>query len=155
MPHELTPTPELALRLQRSAERNPGAYRAQLVVLALVGDVTLTLAQVLPLALPIAIGALWLNNVLFYWLAAASIVFMIWVMRPQYRTRGRKLTRDEAPQLFDELDRLRAKLDVRGHMEVYVDERFNASAGESPGLVSLVRPRRARSRAARAHAPAA
>src|SRR5690349_17302098 len=94
---ELTPSPELARRLQQAAERNPAAYRTRLVVLALLGDVALTIAQVLPIALPVLIGALWMHNVIIYWMAAITIVFMIWLLRPQYRTPDRKIGRDEAP----------------------------------------------------------
>jgi hypothetical protein len=129
---DITPSASLAARLKHDATRSPKAYRAKLVLLALFGDVTLTIAQVLPIAAPIAIGVLWANHPLFYVLGATAIVFVAWLMRPQARLEGRPVQPHEAPALFAALESLRATLDVPGKMEVLVDDEFNASAAETP-----------------------
>lgn len=129
--------PSHAARLQQEAERNPRAYRIKLALLALFGDIALTLAQVLPFALPILIGVLWINQPVFYAMGAAAILFFAWLMRPQVHLTGRPVSPDEAPALFAALDALRSKLDVRGRMEVQVDEEFNASALETPGFLGI------------------
>jgi Zn-dependent protease with chaperone function len=134
-------TAEVAARLQTDAQRNPRAYRGSLIALALLGDLTLTAAQVFPLAAPILIGMFFVNLPLFHWLGGAAILFLVWLLRPRFRTTGRAVSRDEAPVLFEQLDLLRKKLDVPGEMEVFVDEAFNASAGEPPGLLALLRRR--------------
>src|SRR5436853_4606897 len=134
---DVTPDPSLASRLRRDAERNPASYRARLVTLALLGDVTLTIAQILPIAAPIAVGVVWSNHPAYYVIGAIAIVFLAWVLRPQWRLTGRAVTPEEAPQLFAALDQLREKLEVPARMEVFVDEEFNAAAAETPGFLGF------------------
>src|SRR6185436_19190467 len=134
--------PELIARLQGAAARSPALYRARLMLLAVAGDVTLTAALVLPWFAVIFFGVVLANRVLFYWMGAAALVFLVWLLRPGFRLEGRALRRDEAPELFREIDALRSKLDVRGRMEVLLDDSFNAGAAESRGLFGLAGTRR-------------
>jgi Zn-dependent protease with chaperone function len=138
----VSPDAELAARLTRDAQRNPRMYRWWLAAIALFGDVALTVAQVLPLAAPILIGMFFVNLPFFYWLGAAAILFLAWLLRPQFRMVGCVISPQQAPLLFDELKRLREKLDVPGEMEVRIDDDFNASAAETPGLFGLLGKRR-------------
>src|SRR5262245_54757361 len=127
-PAEVPHDPAVIARLQRQASRNSGAYRLRLAILAVVGDIVLTIALALPWAAPIVFGVLLINLKLFYWLGAAAIVFLTWLQRPMFRFQGRELKADEASQLYRDVAVLRQKLDVRARMRVYLDESFNASA---------------------------
>jgi len=129
--------PELIARLQSEASRRPGTYRLRLALIAVGGDFALMGTQLLPVAVPLAIGAFWMNVVLFYWLSAAAIVVFAWLLRPGFRFSGRELLAEEAPALFRELAALKVKLQVPGRMQVYLDDSFNASAAETRGLFGL------------------
>lgn len=129
-------------RLEAEAARHPVAYRWRLGAVAIAGDILLTGAQIAPWALPIAGGVLVVNHPFFYWLGAAALVLFVYLVRPGLRLRGRELTQREAPKLFAEMDALRDKLQVRGRMDVMLDDSFNAGALETRGLFGLVGTRR-------------
>jgi Zn-dependent protease with chaperone function len=131
------PDASLIARLEKAASENSGRYRLRLAILAIVGDVLLTFLLVLPLALPIALGALWLNHPIYYGVAAVAILFIAWLMRPTLRIKGRLLSADEAPELYRQLTQLRQKLQVSGRMQVMLDDSFGASAIESRGIFGL------------------
>jgi Zn-dependent protease with chaperone function len=135
--------PRLVERLEIEASRTPRIYRFKLTTLALAGDLALTVTQVLPLALPIVIGILWINVELFYWLGSAAVLFLAWVIRPTLRIDERELTREEAPRLHAELDRLRNELQVPGRMRVFLDASFNAGAAETRGWFGILGTQRA------------
>ena len=135
--------PAVIARLQAEAARHPRAYRLRLAILAVFGDVALTATQVLPWAAPIVVGAVFMGSTAYYWLAAAAIAFLVWVLRPTFRFEGRELKREEAATLYEELDSLRRTLDVAGPMRVYLDESFNAGALETRGFLGLFGTRRA------------
>src|SRR5262245_37016738 len=129
-------------RLEGAAAARPWLYRMRLALLALTGDAILTFVRVLPLAGPIAIGALFVNNTFIHALAALAVVFLIWVMRPRYRDSGKSIAREDAPELYDTLDDLKTKLDVGRRIDVRLDDEVNASAREARGLFGLVGTRR-------------
>src|SRR5262245_9545564 len=126
--------PAIIDRLQREALGNPRAYRLRLALLAIAGDIALTVAQVLPLAAPIIFGVLLVNRWPFYWLGAATLVFLAWLLRPTFRFEGREVKADEAPRLHKDIAALRKTLDVDRRLRVYLDDSFNASAAETRGL---------------------
>lgn len=134
--------PEVVAALESEAMRRPGAYRARLTLIAVLGDLALTATQVFPLAAPILVGALLLNRELFYWGAGVAILFLAWLFRRTLRIEGRVVTPEEAPRLHGELQALRKKLDAGGRMEVMLTGEFNAGAAESHGLLGLVGTRR-------------
>jgi Zn-dependent protease with chaperone function len=136
------PAPKKLQRLEAAAAARPGLYRTRLALIALTGDVILTFVRVVPFALPIAIGALFFSHPYYYALAAVTIVFLIWVMRPGYRDGGKSIERKDAPDLYAALDDLKTKLDVGGRMEVRLDDEINAGAREARGLLGLVGTRR-------------
>lgn len=133
--------PERIARIERFAARWPRLYRFRLVALALIGDGLLTLIEVLPWFLPVGFGLLWYNHVVFYWIGAAVLVLLIWLVRPSVRDHGRELRRDEAPHLFADIDALRAKIDAPMRLRVFVDDDLNASAGERGGTFGVLPPR--------------
>ncbi len=135
--------PELIARLQLEASRNPGAYRLRLAMIAVAGDLALMGTQVLPVALPIVIGALWMNVVAFYWLSGAAILLFAWMVRPTFRFSDRELAPEEAPALQKELASLKEKLRVPGRMQLCLDESFNASAAQTRGFFGLLGTRSA------------
>jgi Zn-dependent protease with chaperone function len=134
--------PELIARLQTAAARSPAFYRARLMLLAVAGDVTLSAVRVVPWFAVIFFGVVLANRVFFYWMGAAALVFLVWLLRPGFRLEGRPLRSDEAPALFREIEALRSELDVRGRMDVLLDDSFNAGAAESRGFFGLAATRR-------------
>src|SRR5262245_61139287 len=100
---------KLLERLQEKAAQNPRAYRRRLALLAVAGDIALTAVQViLPLAALVlfgvlnalvVLGGLPAIPVLFYWVGAAALIFLLWLVRPTVRWDGRELTAQEAPDL--------------------------------------------------------
>ncbi|QJR12441.1 Protease HtpX [Usitatibacter rugosus] len=122
-------------------EARPGPAKREsavgLAVLALAGDAALTASQVFPIALPMLIGMLWMNNVFIYYAGAAGIVLIAWILRPSFRIDGRVLDATEAPALHAALDDLRKKIGVPGRMVVHVDGDFNASVVETRGFFGL------------------
>jgi Zn-dependent protease with chaperone function len=95
-----------------------------------------------PQSRPTAIGVLLVNNAFIYALAAISIVFLPWVMRPGCRDSGKRIEPKDAPELYAALDDLKMKLDVNGRMEVRLDDEVNSGAREARGLFGLVGTRR-------------
>jgi hypothetical protein len=139
---------KLLERLQKKAAQNPRAYRRRLAVLAVAGDIALTAIQViLPLAAlvlfgvlnaVVLLGGLPAIPVLFYWVGAAALIFLVWLARPIFRFDGRELTAQEAPDLHAAIIELRRKLQVPGRMSVFLDDSFNAGAAESRGFPGLL-----------------
>jgi Zn-dependent protease with chaperone function len=125
-------------RLQQEAAENPTRYRRRLAVRAVLGDVGLSFVQVLPWAAPIFIGAVIYNHPLFYALAAAIVLFLAWVMRPNLRIEGREVSAQEAPELYRQLEGLQRKLGVTRQMRVLIDDQFNASAAEGRGVLGVL-----------------
>jgi Zn-dependent protease with chaperone function len=136
------PAPKKLQRLEAAAAARPGLYRMRLALLALTGDMILTFVRVVPFALPIVIGTLFFNHPYIYALAAFTIIFLIWVMRPGYRDRGKSIEQKDAPDLYAALDDLKTKLDVGGRMDVRLDDELNAGAREARGLLGVVGTRR-------------
>jgi len=133
--------------LQRKAAQNPRAYRRRLAVLAVAGNIALTAIQViLPLAALVLfgvlnalvlLGGLPAIPVLFYWVGAAALIFLVWLVRPTVRWDGRELTAQQAPDLHEAIIELRRRLQVPGRMHVFLDDSFNAGAAESRGFLGL------------------
>jgi len=116
--------------------------RLSLTLLAVAGDIALTIVIVLPWFAVIFFGVVVANRVFFYWIGAAALVFLVWLLRPSFKFDGRKLPRNEAPALHAELDALRQSLQVPGRMDVFLDDSFNAGAAESRGLLGMFGTRR-------------
>lgn len=137
--HFARPDSAYLRRLEKVAARNPRWYRYKVSALALWGDFMLTTAQLLPVLLPVGVGLLVLNaavpNPLFFNIAGGVVfVLLVWITRPDARFSGSQIKPVDAPEFFQALDALRAKLDVAPRMRVMLDDEFNASAGETRGL---------------------
>jgi Zn-dependent protease with chaperone function len=122
---------------EKAAVANPKAYRRRVAITAILGDSALMGMQLLPLALFLGVPLLFYPHPFLFWTTGIAFVFFVWLLRPTFRIGGRELLRSEAPMLFGELDQLRAKLSVQGKMRVFLDDQFNASAGEGRGLFGL------------------
>ena len=130
--------PELIARLEQQATRRPGLYRFWLALLAVAGDFTLTIVEVAPWFAVVFFGVVIANRPFFYWMGAVALVFLIWLLRPTFRIKGRELRKAEAPEMFGELEILHRRLRVPGAMQVLLDEEFNASATETRGLFGVL-----------------
>jgi len=117
-------------------------YRFRLALLAISGDLTLTIVEVVPWFAVVFFGVVIANRPFFYWMGAVALVFLIWLLRPTFRIKGRELRKAEAPELFGELEILHRRLRAPGAMQVLLDEEFNASATETRGLFGVLGTRR-------------
>jgi len=110
--------------------------------MAIAGDILLTFIRVAPFAAPIVIGALFFNSTGLRVMAGLGVVFLIWVLRPGLRDNGESLAQKDAPELHVALDELKTKIDVRGRLEVRLDDDPSASAREGRGLFGVIGTRR-------------
>src|SRR5262245_23832286 len=136
------PAPEVVRRLEAAAAARPALYATRLALLALAGDVILTFVRIVPFAVALMFGVLFVNNTYFYVLAAVVMMLLIWATRPGYRDSGKSIERKDAPELYAALDGLKTKLDVGRRMDVRLDDEFNAGAREARGLFGLIGTRR-------------
>jgi Zn-dependent protease with chaperone function len=136
------PAPDELQRLEAAAAARPALYRMRLALLALAGEVILTFVRVFPLAAPIVIGALFVNNTVIHVVAGFVILLMIWTMRAGFRDNVESVKQKDAPELYAVLDDLRTRLDVGGRMDVRLDDEVNAGAREARGLFGLIGTRR-------------
>src|SRR5262245_27111333 len=136
------PSPAKLARLEAAAAAHPVRYRFVLGTLALFGDIALTFVRAFPLAAWPILGALLYNRVLFYWLAGIAVLFLMWLVRPGYRDHGRPVSRQEMPDLYATLDRLKKDIDVKGRLQIQLDDEMNAGAREVRGLFGLFGNRR-------------
>jgi Zn-dependent protease with chaperone function len=130
--------PERLARLEAEVARNPAAYRRKLAFAAVFGELTLNVMRLIPIAVPMFVGAAFLQHPVFFWVAAAATLLLWWLMQPDSRVEGCELTRDEAPRLFAEIDKLADKLQSRREFAVRLDESFNAGALETRGFLGLL-----------------
>lgn len=129
--------PARIAKLEEHAARNPGSYRRSVALLSVFGDVVLTTALVVPIALPIFIGLLFFQNTLFFWLGGIALLFLIWMVRPGYRFSEREVKPEEAPALFEAIQDLQKKLNMPGRVSVAIDESFNAAAVEGKSVLGF------------------
>lgn len=132
----------LVYRLEAASRENPASFR---VSVALVSGLAYTVLALFLAAL----------GLLFYFLLdtaqsgnrtyrliqiilfSATLLPIFWVTLRALLTRleppnGRALTRNEAPKLFDLLDRIRAKLNAPQLHMVILDDRYNAAICQVP-----------------------
>ncbi|QGZ37592.1 Zn-dependent protease with chaperone function [Pseudoduganella flava] len=136
----------LVRRLELDSHADPAAFRRRVMLVSLgayaviVGTLALCVLLV-GLAVRFALAA-YLNAgvVKFALLGAVFVVLPLVALALVLRTlftrlappHGRPLTRDEAPALFDMLDRMRAKLGGPGIDHVLIDDRYNAAIAQLP-----------------------
>src|SRR5262245_30475639 len=129
----------LVARLDRQAQQNPAAYRLKVILLAFAGYgymafvltvagglfmgslATLPYLKAAALKLALVFGG-------FFWLVASAM----WVrLEPP---QGRRITRNEAPELFDMIDSLRRSLRAPKFHDVLITDEFNAAVVQTPRL---------------------
>ena len=132
----------LVARLEPRARANPGAYRAAVVALALMGYGYLALVVGLLLAL---LALLIVSVVTLKALAiklAIPLAFFVWFVLKALWVRvpppeGRVLTRTEAPDLFTLVDDLRRRLRTPPFHVILLTDDFNAGVVQVPLLGPL------------------
>jgi Zn-dependent protease with chaperone function len=129
--------PDVALirKLEQQARDNPAAYRSKVSLLSWVGNLTLTLIRILPIALPIVVILMMFSHPLIQVIAVLTLLLFLWTMRPNHEETGQPLTRGAAPALYAAVDELRTKLNVPREMNIVLTRHFNAGALEMPGLL--------------------
>lgn len=124
----------LVKQLEVLARERPGYYRLRVTLLALLGLGYRALIWLAMFAMPVAI------TLMFYpttWTLVIVIVLLVlfgifWFRPPP--AEGRRLQPADAPQLFAELEAMRAKTRAPQVHEVVLSEEFNASAAQLPRL---------------------
>lgn len=117
-------------RCQREQARAPRWFHFQVAAMAVAGEFLFQLALVLPIALVLVIGALFMNRVVIWWAVLIAIPFFWWLLQPTLHVPGRPLRRMDAPGLYamvDELARLERSPRIAA---IHVDDSFNAGALE-------------------------
>ena len=140
----------LVRRLEPQAGASPRVYNLRVAALAALGYAYI--GTVVVVLLGLAAGSAWLIWNDGEWrdirLALYPIFFtgLAWAVLRTLHVRleapeGRRLTREDAPALFDEAERLRVALDApRAHVVLLTDD-FNASVTQVPRLGVLGFPR--------------
>jgi len=127
-------------RLEGEAKRNPGGYKARVVLIALLGNayLGLMLLAVTALLLAAIVSIAWLKGAgvkiaivvgVFLWMVLKAL----WIrLEPP---QGSEVTAGDAPELFAMIDELRCALRAPRFHHVLVTDDFNA------GVVQAPRPR--------------
>ncbi|HEX7053437.1 MAG TPA: M48 family metallopeptidase [Burkholderiales bacterium] len=120
--------------LEEMARRRPGAYRARVTALALIGLSYRVLVAFAFVAVP---AVLTLAIYPTRWIVGFAIVFLLlfgvsWFPPP--KLAGRRLERHEAPALFEALESLQRAVNAPALHGVRLDGDFNASAVQFPRL---------------------
>ena len=129
----------LVERIERAARARPGLYRAQVFGLAVLGYAFLA-AAVGVLATLIAMLTLAMRHVPMLAVKLAIVVsaFLVVIVRALWvrlePPKGRALTRSEAPDLFQLLDRLRRELQTPPIHTVLLMPEFSAAVTQVPRL---------------------
>lgn len=147
----------LSRRLERSrrfAERHPVLYRARLLAWAGLGYAWLVAAVGLPLAAAAFFGhaahdafstptserhGMTLALAVFSASGLAAVLLALWssLRQPPPAPSGVILRRDDAPALFDAVERLRAHLHVGPIRRILLTEEFNAAVAIVPRFAGL------------------
>lgn len=131
---------QLVSRLEKESTRSPGLYRSKLIALAALGHlyvITLLLIALVLLVTAVLslLDAEYVDASLRFatsLLAGGMCLSATRLRLPQ--PEGRMLTRDDAPQLFGVIDKIRAKLDAPLIHRVVINDVFNAAIFQAPRL---------------------
>src|SRR3954468_23299528 len=135
MPAKLAEDPAIIEALKAKASNRPGLYRFRLALIAIAGDLALTLTIVFPIIAFIVIGMVFYPE--SFWLGLAGIAFFVWVFRPSFRLPERELD-EPVPALREALSAPKEKLRGAGRMAVYLDDSFNAAAMQTRGYLGMI-----------------
>ncbi len=126
-------------RLESEAKRNPGGYKARVVLIALLGNayLGLMLLAVTALLLAAIVSIAWLKGAgvkiaivvgVFLWMVLKAL----WIrLEPP---QGSEVTAGDAPELFAMIDELRCALRAPRFHHVLVTDDFNAGVVQAPRL---------------------
>jgi Zn-dependent protease with chaperone function len=130
---------ELIERLEGLADENPRGYKLRVLGLALGAYayiffvlVVLTVGLVFSVLLATVTLVLGLGLMVFLLSMCWYTLKALWVRMPA--PEGRRLRRDEAPELFDEIDRIRGEMNAPKIHELIILPEFNAAIRQVPRL---------------------
>jgi len=129
----------LVQRQEVLAKKSPAAYKGRVKALAWLGYGYIVFVLVIAIAL--IAGICWLaytsrsgtgivRLLIILVIFCFAILRSLWVRIPA--PAGIEITRQDAPKLFDEIDRISSKLDAIKIHRVLVDDEFNAAAIQIP-----------------------
>jgi Zn-dependent protease with chaperone function len=126
--------------LEDYAKRHPTGYKVRVVLLALSGYGYIAFLVVLALALSVGLLGLlvYFRAVALIKVALLPLIFAgvllrsLWVKLEE--PEGRELSPEEAPQLFEFLERTTTALDAPRIHRVLLDDQFNAAVSQVPRL---------------------
>lgn len=129
-------------RLEAEAENSPAAFRSKVFLISSIAYLVL-FGTLLGAALLIYFGLNWAYDghqtsylIDFGLFALVMLPVFLAVLRMFFMRleapEGRPITREEAPQLFDVLDKMRKKLNGPPIHHVLIDRRFNAAISQLP-----------------------
>lgn len=132
----------LVYRLQASSRENPRRFRVKVALISGLAYAVLflflaALALLAYFLLDAAHGGNRTAHLIRLGIAAVLLLPLFWVtlrafLTPLEPPSGRELGRDEAPKLFDLLDRIRARLKAPPLDKVLVDDQYNAAICQVP-----------------------
>ena len=115
---------------------------AALALVAIGAAVAYQLALLLPLAIVMAVPALWYAHPFYLVVSAIGFVLLAWILQPDFRSGDlHYLARTEAPQLYAWADALARRCEAPPIDRIALDDELNAGALELHRGVSL-RPTR-------------
>jgi Zn-dependent protease with chaperone function len=132
----------LIRQLENDAHLDEHGYRRRVLGLSLLGY--LYVFGSITLAAMIAVGTTWYvsahprHAALLWFVVVPMIVLLFFIVRALWvrfdPPQGRRVTRAQAPGLFELIDRVRAQLKGPAIHEVLIDADFNASIVQNPRL---------------------
>src|SRR3954465_11992709 len=103
MPAKLAEDPAIIEALKAKASNRPGLYRFRLALIAIAGDLALTLTIVFPIIAFIVIGMVFYPE--SFWRGRAEFPFFVWFSRPPFRLPERE-PEEPVPALREALSAL-------------------------------------------------
>lgn len=129
----------LVKKLDGQARSNPGSYRFKVLLLAASGYLYLALVVLLIVMLLVALLLSLVNLKLFALKFMIPLAIFLWIVLKALWVKiappeGTELSRDQAPELFGLIDKLRLKLNAPRFHHVLIDSDFNAGVVQIPRL---------------------
>ena len=127
--------------MRHGEERRQGLPVAALASAAIGAAVVYQLMLLIPLALMFALPVLWYRSVFLLWAAGLGFLVLAWVVQPSAHDDLQDVDRAKAPQLYEWLDALCARLGAPRIHRIALTNELNAGALEVRRGVSI-RPTR-------------
>ena len=129
-------------RLEAEAAHSPGTFRSKVILISSMAYVVLFLvlfatALLFYFAIDWALARNRVKSLIYVGVFALMMLPVFWVVLRMFFMRlkapqGRLITRDEAPQLFRMIDKMRKRLKGPPIHRVVIDREFNAAISQVP-----------------------